>query len=151
MSEKCEGCGDIRASLLECVDEILGIRDCIGATLAPVTLVTRTWTGARVGDGEFEDEETLMEPSPEIVDYSHSLRLQDGGTYKQGDLILKNVSRKSYPEESDLRTDTGVKNVEKFIKVGAHYYRTIHIKEKLVTWDIQVRKIAQDETQSKGA
>lgn len=151
MSEDCNGCGDIRAGLLDCVDSILGIRDCIGANLADVYFVTRTWSGTRPGDGEFEDVEEQMKPTPQIVDYSHDIRLQQGGAYKQGDLILRNISRNQYPEESILRTDTGIKNVEKFLKVGSNYYRVIQVKEKLLTWDVQVRKIAQDETQSKGA
>lgn len=151
MSEDCEGCEDIKTGLLDCVDEILGIRDCIGAALAPVSFVTRSWSGARVGDGEFSDDETEMKPTPMIKDYSHDIRLQQGGAYKQGDLILKGISKNLYKLESDLRTDTGEKTVEKFIKVGSNYYRTIQVKENLVTWDIQVRKVAQDETQSKGA
>ena len=152
MSEDCgPGCGDIKASLGDCLDEILSIRDCIGAALAPVSIITRSWSGARVGEGEFSDEEEDLKPTPQIKDYSHDIRLQQGGAYKQGDLLLRGISKNSYPEEVALRTDTGVKNVEKFIKVGSNYYRTVNVKENLVTWDIQVRKIAQDETQSKGA
>lgn len=152
MAEECgAGCSDIKKSFGDCIDEILSIRDCIGAALAPVSFITRSWSGARVGEGEFSDEETDLKPTPQIVDYSHDIRLQQGGTYKQGDLMLKGISKNSYAEESLLRTDTGIKNVEKFIKVGSNFYRTINIKENLVTWDIQVRKIAQDETQSKGA
>ena len=152
MAGECgEGCSDIKKSFGDCIDEILAIRDCIGAALAPVSIITRSWSGARVGEGQFEDVEVELKPTPMIKDYSHDIRLQTGGTYKQGDLILKGVSKNSWPEESTLRTDTGIKNVEKFIKVGSNYYRTINVKEDLLTWDIQVRKIAQDETQSKGA
>lgn len=145
------GCSDIKAGLLDCLDDILSIRDCIGANLAECKIVTRTWSGQRVGDGSFEDAEEELKPTPQIKDYSHDLRLQQAGTYKQGDLILRGISKNAYPEETILRTDTGNKQVEKFIKVGANYYRTIQIKENLVTWDIQVRKVAQDETQAKGA
>lgn len=152
MAEDCgAGCSDIKASFGDCIDEILGIRDCIGAALAPVSIVTRTWSGTRPGDGTLTDVTVLLTPTPMIKDYSHDIRLQQGGAYKQGDLILKGVSKNSYPLERTLRTDTGIKNVEKFIKVGSNFYRTINIKENLVTWDIQVRKVAQDETQSKGA
>lgn len=150
MSGCDDGC-NIRESLLGCVDDILGIRDCIGAALASVTIVTRTWTGKRVGDGTFTDTSTPLSPTPEIKDYSHDLRLQQAGTYKQGDLLLRGISRNQYPTEALFRTDTGLKTVEKFIKVGSNYYRTIFVKENLLTWDIQVRKVAQDETQTKGA
>lgn len=139
-------CNSLRDSLKKCADQILGLREDMGAQLADVWLVERTWSGERVGDGSFTDNTVKMSPIPEIVDYSHDLRVQEGGTYKSGDLILKGVSLNSYTE-SQLRTDTGNRKVEKFIKVGDHYYRTIHIKEKFITWDVHVRKVAQDETE----
>lgn len=138
---------NFRESFTDCVDKILGIREEMGAQLADVFFVTRTWSGERTGDGDFSDTIEQMSPLPEIVDYSHDVRLQQAGTYKQGDLILRSVSRNQYPDEDKLRTDTLERNVEKFLKVGDHFYRTIHIKEKLVTWDIHVRKVAQDETE----
>ena len=137
---------NLRDALKDCSDAILDIRGDVGAQLADVWLITRTWSGERVGDGTFSDSIQKMSPVPEIVDYSHDLRLQENGTYKSGDLILKGVSLKNY-QERDLRTDTGNRKVEKFIKVGDHYYRTIHIKEKFITWDVHVRKVAQDETE----
>lgn len=151
-SEKCgPGCSDIKDSLLDCLDDILSVRECIGANLADVKIITRTWSGARPGDGQFDDVEIPLTPAPQIRDYSHDIRLQQGGSYKQGDLLLRAISKNAFPTEIELRTDTGIKNVQKFIKVGENYYITINVKENLVTWDIQVRKVIQDETQSKGA
>ena len=136
-------------SLKDCLgtslDCILGIRDDIGADIQPVYLVTRTWSGDRVGDGYFTDEECKI-PTPEIVDLSHDVRVQRGGAYKSGDLILKTINKATYTEEA-LRTDTGEDDIEKFIKVGQHYYRTVHIKEKFLTYDIHITKVAQDETE----
>ena len=126
--------------------DILGIREDIGAQLADVYLITRNWSGERVGDGSYSESTHKMSPIPQIVDYSHDLRVQEGGTYKSGDLILKGVSLDAYTEKR-LRTDTGIRNVEKFIKVGDHYYRTIHIRERFVTWDVHIRKVSQDENE----
>jgi len=137
----------LRKSLEGCIDSILGIRECIGAQLADVFFVTRTWTGERVGDGDFEDEVSQMSPTPQIKDYSHDIRVSEGGAVKQGDLILVGVSRNAYPDEATLRTDVADVRIEKMIKVGKHFYRTINVREKLVTWDMQIRKIKQDETE----
>ena len=140
-------CGDLRASISKCLDKALKVREDLGLQKADVFFITRTWNGERVGDNGFSDQTTKVSPIPEIVDLSHDIRVQQGGSYKQGDLILKGFSRNAYPQEQTFRTDTGIKNVEKFIKVGDHFYRTIHIKENLVTWDVHVRKVSQDETE----
>jgi hypothetical protein len=143
----CDKSCNIRKGLLDCIDKVLEVRECIGAQLAEVSIVTRTWTGERPGDGTFTDVEVPMSPLPQIKDFSHNVRITDASAVKQGDLILIGISQNAYPDENTLRTDTGIKNVEKMIKVGRHYYRTISVKQKLVTWDIQVRKINQDETE----
>lgn len=137
----------IRASLTDCIDCILGVRDDIGAALADISIITRTWTGERVGDGTFTDVVTALKPTPQIKDFSHDVRVSEAGAVKQGDLILVGVSRHAFPTEASLRTDVVSAVQEKMIKVGRHFYRTIHVKEKLVTWDIHIRKINQDETE----
>lgn len=126
--------------------KIIAIRDDIGANLAEVSFVTRTWTGHRVGDGTFTDEVTPFTSNPEIVDFSHDIRTQQNGTYASGDLILRTINRADYSEE-DLRTDTGIANIEKFIKIDDHFYRTIHVRQRLLTWNVHVRRISQDETE----
>ena len=138
---------NIRKSLAKCSDAILGVREGMGAQLADVYLITRTWAGERVGDGPFRDVTQKISPTPEIVDYSHDVRVTEIGSVKAGDLILRGVSRNKYPEEATLRTDTGSRKVEKLYKIGEHFYRTVNIKENLITWDVQVRKIRQDETE----
>lgn len=143
----CDANCNMRKGLLDCVDEILGVRDCLGLNLADCYIVTRTWAGERVGDGEFSDVSEQIKPSPSISDFSHNVRTTESSSVKSGDLILGNISRNKYPDEQTLRTDTLQKNVEKFIKVGRHYYRTIHVKEELLTWEVHVRKVLQDETE----
>lgn len=138
-------CGNLRASLGNCIDKILGVREQIGAQLADVEIVTRTWTGKRPGDGTFSDSILKVSPAPEIVDYSHNIRVSEVGAVKSGDLILRSISPK-YTED-ELKTITTEKNIEKFYKLGKHYYTCIHIKEKLVTWDVHIRKISEDETE----
>ena len=138
---------NIQKSLLGCLDTVLKVKSDIGATLADVFLVTRTWSGKRTGDGSFTDEETQLKPTPCITEFAHDLRIRAGGSVKQGDLLLTSISRNTIPEEDTLRTDTDSRNVERFYKIESHYYRTIHISKKLVTWDVQIRKVLVDETE----
>ena len=138
---------NIRKSLLNCVDSILGIRDGIGASLADIEIITRTWSGRRVGEGTFSETSVDVKPTPQIMDFSHNIRVSEAGAVKAGDLVLVGISRNQFPDEAVLRTDNSDKKVEKLYKVGDHFYRTIHIKEKLVTWDVHVRKILKDETE----
>lgn len=137
---------NLRKSLLKCSDKILAVRENMGAQLADVYLIERTWSGQRQGDGSLVDVSIKISPIPEIVDYSHSVAVSESGAYKSGDILLRGISFNSYTE-SDLTTITNKKNVERFYKVGKHYYTMIHIKEKFLTWDIQLRKINQDETE----
>lgn len=143
----CKDVCDIRASLLDCLDDILEVRDCIGAKLADCYIITRTWSGERPGDGTFTDVTEQILPTPNIKNLSHDVRVTEAGAYKSGDLILQSISKHMYPDEAKLLTTTKSKKVQKFIKVGKHYYTTIGIVEHLVTWDIQIRKVSQDETE----
>jgi hypothetical protein len=139
-------CGSLRKDLMKCVDKILGIREDIGAQLADIYLIERTWSGRRAGDGTFVDRSALLSPIPQIVDYSHDIRVSEAGAYKSGDIILKGISMNKW-SESQLLTLTDQRNIERFYKVGGHYYTAIHVKENFVTWDVHLRKVSQDETE----
>jgi len=137
--------GNLRASLSDCIDKILGVREQIGAQLADVDIVVRTWSGQRQGDGTYTDVVTRLSPAPQIVDYSHNIRVTEAGAVKSGDLILRGISP-NY-SESDLKTITSAKNTEKFYRLGKNYYTCIHVRERLVTWDVHIRKVSEDETE----
>lgn len=127
-------------SLLDCVDCALGVRDSIGAVLHKVGFLTRTWSGDRPGSGTASDEVVQMLPTPFIVDYSHDLRIREGGMVKQGDIILKNVSKHKYPAENLIDCTTTSRSVEKFYLIDDRLYTVINVKESYVTWDVQIRK-----------
>lgn len=129
------------ADLLGSLDPILGIRDAIGAALKPVYIVTRAWSGSAIGDGSYTEVKTQMLPSPKIVDYSQSVKIQSGGFYEQGDIVLKYISKNAYPTKSDI--DCSLSNIkkEKFYLVGTDYYRVISITEDYLTWSVQLRRI----------
>ena len=86
-------------SLFPGLHSILKVREDIGAYREqPIYLVTREWTGRQIGDGKWKDTEVKVYPIPGIRDHSHNLRLIEGGTYKQGDLMVTNISKQAYPE-----------------------------------------------------
>lgn len=121
------------------LDDILSIRDDLGAVVKPVSIVTRTWTGAEPGDGTATDVVERVLPSPQILDFSHSLRLVEGGHVRQGDLILKGFSKPRW-SENDLRLKPVERNVEKFFLVGDALYEPISVTEKLLMFNVQVRR-----------
>lgn len=141
---------NIRESLLDCVDDILSVREDMGAQIEDVYLIKRTWDQERAGEGDFKDDEEKVEPTPGIIDVSHDVRVTEGGAIKSGDLILTGISRNRYPKEDTIRTslsndEAEQRNIEKFYRIGKHFYRVIHVKKNLLTWDVHVRKVSQDE------
>lgn len=131
--------GSIVADLRANVNDILGIRDDIGAAKKEVFLVTRTWTGGELGSGDYSDVSARMLPSPRVVEYKHDLRLKEGGAVQQGDILLKQISQQTYPNQSDLDGTQCKKNVELFYDVGGKIYRPIAVTEKHLTWTVLLR------------
>ena len=144
------GCGqspcecNILKGLKGCVDSVLGVRDCIGAALHPVYIYTRTWGGEQPGDGNFEESSEQILPTPQIKDYSHDLRITEGGVVKQGDIILRNISKNQYPNESEIDCSTDGRNIEKYYLINERLYTVIHVKEDYLTWHVHLRKRSED-------
>lgn len=131
-----------------CLDDILSIREEIGADLAKVRLITRTWTGEEIGDGVYSDIAEEMHPAPRVVDLSHSYRALEGGVFKQGDLVLKSISKNKYPEQSMIDCSGGSKTVRKFYEVNGQLYTVISVRERYVTWHVHVRKVSDQTRRS---
>ena len=129
-------------SLKECSDSILSIRDSIGAAMKPMFFVTRTWTGEEPDDGSFEDVETPLLPTPHIVDLSQNYRALEAGVVKQGDILLKMLSKQEYPDKSVFESTSDSRSIEKFIRVGEVLYQTISIRERYLTWNVQLRPLS---------
>ena len=129
-------------SLMPAIDSILGVRDTIGAALKPVYFVTRVWSGSEPGDGIAFDIATQMLPSPQIVDLSHNMRLIEGGGVKQGDIMLKLISKNSYPSIDFIWRKSLARNTELFYQVGDYLYQVINVVEKHLTWDAQLRMLS---------
>jgi hypothetical protein len=127
---------DLRSS----VNDILGLRDSLGVGLKKVYLVTRTWSGSELGEGTKTVTKKQLLPSPRVVEFMDEFKIKDGGAVQQGDLLLKMISKQSYPLRSDIDCTTSSENVEKFYEVGGTLYRVIMVREKHVVWDVQLRR-----------
>lgn len=130
---------DLRADL----NPILSIRDDLGVALKPVYLVTRNWTGEEIGDGTYSDIAVRVAPSPRVVEFFNNFTIKEGGAVQQGDLLLKMISKESYPTQNRIDCTTELANQEKFYKVGVHLYRVIMVKEKQLVWEVQLRKVTK--------
>ncbi len=146
MSDGCKHLG-IVDSLLGSVDSILGIRDSIGAVKQPSYLVTRTWytdSTKAVQSADVEgypfDVEVQILPSPNVVEYKQNIRVKEGGTAKNGDIKLKDISRNLY-KEKDLDGSSDFKNVEKLYRVGAKIYQVVSTDEDYVTFDVVLKEL----------
>jgi len=129
--------------ILEITDDILGIRDDLGAEKHSVFIFTRTWSGSRLGEGTKTDSQTQILPTPALIDHSHNLRLKEGGRIRQGDIMVKYISKQSFPDESVFDNSTSGKNIEKYILINNRLYTVINIVEEHVYWNIQVRKTSK--------
>ena len=132
--------------ILGVTDEILGLRDDLGATKHLVFILTRTWSGTRLASGTATDTKIQILPTPFIVDFSHDLRVREGGKIKQGDLLLKHISKQSHPNESSIDASSSAKNIKKFYYINNRLYQVISITESYVYWNIQVRKTNKQNT-----
>jgi hypothetical protein len=142
------GCESIIDSLLPCVDDILGVRDCIGAVIKPVFFLTRTWFSdeaktipALAPEGFASEVVVQMLPSPAMKDYSQDVRLREGGSVKAGDIILKDISKSKYAE-ANLDGSSPSANVEKLFLVGTKVYQVINVTEQYVTFSVQLRQLS---------
>ena len=128
------------------LDDILGLRDEIGAIKYPIYILTRTWTGEELGEGVPSDSISQILPSPYLVDYSHSLRIVEGGNIQKGDLLLKMVSKESYPNESDVNCSSDNQNIEKFYFINDNLYNVKSITSDYVYWNVLLTKTGKTKT-----
>ena len=128
--------------LLTSIDSILALRDSIGAAKKEVWLITRTWSGTELGDGTATDVRTRMLPSPRVVEFNHDMRILEGGAVKQGDVLLKMISKQSYPTENLIDGKSTVQNVEKLYELSGIYYRAVTVTENHVTWTVLLRRLS---------
>lgn len=134
--------GGVIGGIKDSLDDILGVRDDIGAALMPVYFVTKTWTGTEPGDGTATEVKVQVQPSPRIVEMKNEHRIVPGGAVQLGDIFLKMISKNSYPNKSDIDGTAATANIEKFYEIDGNLYRVIEAFEKHLTWTVHIRKLS---------
>lgn len=118
----------------------LGVRDDLGVGV-PVKICTRTWSGATPGEGTATEVLAQILPTPFVVDYSMRANVPEAGNIKQGDLVLKSIAQKNYPNLSDIDCTSTQKKIQKFYEVDGKLYRVIHVRKRVATWEVHVRRL----------
>lgn len=129
--------------ILSCTDEILGLRDDLGAIKHLVYILTRVWSGTELGKGTALDSIAQILPTPYVVDYSHSLKIREGGKIKEGDIVLKMLSKQTYTEESMIDCSVTDKKTEKYYYINGRLYNVISVTSDYVYWNVHIRKSAK--------
>ena len=122
------------------LNDILGVRDSLGATLKPVKIVSWTWSGADIGVGTKVELAVDVTPGPRIVEFSADSKVLQGGAVKAGDIMLKMVSKQTFPTVDLVDCVALAPSVERFYSVGGIQYQVIGITEKHLTWNIHLRR-----------
>lgn len=129
--------------ILQNIDSYLGLRDELGAIKEPIYILTRTWESEK-GLGLPVDLQVPVFPTPQLVDLTHSLRLREGGTIKQGDILLKMISKKTYPDEDMINLSVRDELTEKWYVIKGYTYEVISLTQDYVWWNVQLRKTSKN-------
>ncbi len=130
------------ADLIASCDDIFAIRNDIGAQKKCCSLVVRTWSGERIGEGVATEVISEIYPAPWVVEYKADSKIYQGGVIQQGDIVLKTISKNKYPDRALLINESKVKNVEKLYDVGGILYQAVSLTEDYVHWAVQLRRVS---------
>lgn len=128
------------SDLLPDIDDILGVRDEIGAALKVVKIYTKTWSGSELGDGTAITTNVTITPSPRVVEFKFDKKIPEGGAVKHGDIFLKQISKNAFPTVADVDCVPANKKIEKYYDVGGIQYECIGVIEKHLTWSVHLRR-----------
>ena len=140
----------LKDSLGKCMDGFLDIRGQLGVELKDVAIVTRAWSGDRVGEGHHHDAAVMVKPKPAIRQYSHDMRLTENGAIKSGDVVIEKISKEKFPDEDLIYGRTGKRNCEIFYQLDCELYTVISVVEHLYWWDVQVRRLSSQRSNVRG-
>lgn len=104
-----------------------------------VYFLKRTWE-ERKGRGEPTDEISKIDPNPFISDFSHSMRIKEGGSVKQGDIFIKYLPKNLFPTEGSVNGKSGNELVETFYVIDDELYEVISVVKGYAYWNVQLRK-----------
>lgn len=130
----------LKDDLIATLDPILSIRDDLGLSLRNVAIVTRTWSGAELGDGTATETKVNMRPSPKIVDMNQKKKVKEAGAVEGADVMLRSISKNSYPTKAHVDCSSSTARIEKFYEIGSELYRVVAVREKQLTWVVELKQ-----------
>jgi hypothetical protein len=130
----------IISSLKPNIDDILGVRDEVGAALKVCKIVTRSWSGSELGDGIATNVSTTISPSPRVVEFSFDRKLPEGGAVKHGDVYLKLISKNQFSSVNQVDGTVENPSIEKFYDVGGIKFEVVAVTEKHLWWNVHLRR-----------
>lgn len=133
------------SDLIPNINLILGVRDDLGVQKALVNIVTRTWSGGRLGLGTATESTAQMKPTPKVVQLSNDIKKREAGVIEQGDIQLRMISKETYPNASMLTFSDVAGGVEKFFEVGGVLYRPQRIEEKHIVWNVTLARVSNQQ------
>lgn len=122
------------------INGILSVRDRIGAALKPVRIVTQTWSGGQLGLGTLSKAFVDVLPSPRVVEFRAENRITQGGLVKSGDILLKMISKQTFPTVDLIDGTSAAQNVDRFYEVGGIKYTVLEVTEKHLYWNVLLRR-----------
>lgn len=131
------------------VDQILSLRDQIGAVKTPVYIMTRVWADKK-GVGNFVDTFVQVLPSPRIVTFEHSSRIREGGTIQQGDILLKGIAQNLYPTRETVDCSVDSDKLERWYWMNGWLYEVKSAEQKYVTWNVLITKTSKNRVEMPG-
>lgn len=136
---------DFRDELREEVDLIRQeiLVDCVGRRLNDWVVVTRTWSGARLGQGTFTDARLVITPKPKLILPEPTNTAHEGGAFEVGDQLVTSISARKYtrtnlgdPDRANPLAD----NVEQWWeKDGDEQFDVISTELRYLRWRVHLR------------
>lgn len=131
------------ADLTKVANDILGVRDAVGAAIHKVYIITRTWGSGEVGNGTPVDTVALVKPSPGLKNLDHDFREMAAGAAQVGDIILTGLSKQTYTQRSQIAFDDLTEGVEKFYRLDGKLYSVVSVVESYITWNVHIRRVRE--------
>ena len=127
---------------LECALSSIGE---LGLNVHEVGLFKRKWSEGKIGKGQPSDSLDLFSPQPRLSKIKLRWGIREGGTVKQGDLLVKLLTKATYPNESQINAASDDELEEIYYYVNGDLYEVIEVDEKLLYWNVTIRKTKKRE------
>lgn len=125
-------------AIIPSLNTILGIREQL-AYKGRVYYVTRTYDAQGL---TYTDTEVEITPVPNVYERSEIFKNRNFGSGEYGDIVVKSISKATYPDGTVLetKTDPAQPLVNHLYRFKESYYTCIKVKEKLFTWQLELLK-----------